>query len=232
MSDALPARVETVLLDAGGVLLDLEYPYLRRLVQARGVEVSLEALAEAEARARNEINRQIQVTGEKASEFWRDYFQLILGRVGVPVEQRERMIDSLWEAHQRFGLWTAATEHGPSTVAELKRRGFRLGVVSNAEGRVAVDLDGAGYEGMFETVVDSHVVGVEKPDPGIFDIALKRMEAVPETTVFLGDVPSVDVIGARAAGVTPILLDPHDLYGDEEVTRLRCIRELPDCLPS
>jgi FMN phosphatase YigB (HAD superfamily) len=56
---------------------------------------------------------------------------------------------------------------------------------------------------------------------------MERMSVAPETAVFLGDVPSVDVAGARAAGLTPILLDRHDLYASIDVPRLRSIAELP-----
>jgi putative hydrolase of the HAD superfamily len=225
----LPDRVETVLLDAGGVLLDLDYAYLRRLVESRQVEVDEQQLARLEALARLEIHRQVS-EGGRVSDAWRDYFHIILNRVGLPPETRGAIIDALWEAHQRVGLWTVPIEGGPDTVAELKRHGYRLGVVSNAEGRVEQDLESAGYRGLLETVVDSHVVGVEKPSPEIFDIALRRLDARPESTVFVGDVPAVDVEGARAAGLTPILIDRHDVYPDSDVLRLTSIRELPSCL--
>jgi putative hydrolase of the HAD superfamily len=224
-----PKEIETVLLDAGGVLLDLDYAYLRRLIEARHCEVSVEELARLEAVARMEIHRHV-ANGGRVSEAWRDYFHLILSRVGMPATEQAAIIDALWEAHQRFGLWTVAIPGGPETVADLKRRGFKLGVVSNAEGRVEQDLDAAGYAGLLETVVDSHVVGVEKPDPEIFRIALERMDSPAESAVFLGDVPSVDIVGARAAGIAPILLDRHDLYGDLEERRVRSIRELPAML--
>jgi putative hydrolase of the HAD superfamily len=224
-----PEKIETVLLDAGGVLLDLDYAYLRRLIEAGHREVSVEELARLEAVARMEIHRHV-ADGGRVSEAWRDYFHIILSRVGVPGEEQSSIIDALWEAHQRFGLWTVAIPGGPETVADLKRRGFRLGVVSNAEGRVEQDLDAAGYAGLLETVVDSHIVGVEKPDPEIFRIALERMDASAESAVFLGDVPSVDIVGARAAGVMPILLDRHDLYGDLTERRIRSIRDLPALL--
>ena len=83
---------------------------------------------------------------------------------------------------------------------------------------------------MFETVVDSHVVGVEKPDPAIFGIALSRMKAEPGSTVYLGDVPSVDILGARAAGLTAVLLDRHGLYPDADAPRLTSIAEFPGWL--
>src|SRR5262249_51318149 len=101
------------------------------------------------------------------------------------------------------------------------------GVVSNAEGRVERDLDGAGFAGLFDTVVDSHLVGVEKPDPRIFHIAIERMNADAARAIFLGDVPAVDIVGAKAAGLTPVLLDRHELYRGVEAPRLRSIAELP-----
>lgn len=222
-------RIETVLLDAGGVLLDLDYAFLKRLLAARRVMTNVESLSESESIARTTIDRRVR-EGGRTSEAWRDYFRILLTRVGAPPERAEEIIDALAEAHQRVGLWTVAIEGAVETVRTLKAAGYRLGVVSNAEGRVERDLDSAGFAGLFETVVDSHVVGVEKPDPRIFHIAMERMSVVSETAVFLGDVPSVDVAGARAAGLTALLLDRHDLYADADAPRLRSIRDLPERL--
>jgi len=228
-----PERVETVLLDAGGVLLDLDFKYVRRLIEPR-LDPAVAAIDETElgrleAKARQEVQRQVQAGG-RMRDAWRDYFHIILGGVHVPVAEQASIIDSLWEAHRRFGLWTVAIEGAPEAVAELRRRGLELGVVSNAEGRVAQDLDSAGYEGMFTTVVDSHVVGVEKPDPRIFEIALERLGAKAETTIYLGDVPAIDVDGANSAGITPVLVDLHGLYPSVDVRRIDSIRELPALL--
>jgi putative hydrolase of the HAD superfamily len=73
---------------------------------------------------------------------------------------------------------------------------------------------------------------VEKPDPRIFHLALERMQTSAETAVYIGDVPSVDIAGARAAGVAPVLLDRHDLYADVDERRLSSIRGLPALLGS
>lgn len=224
-----PASVDTVLLDAGGVLLDLDYAYLRRLLEAREIDVEVEALSEAEAFARTEIERRVR-GGGRTIDAWRDYFRIILGRAGLPAGQHDTVIDSLWEAHQRVGLWTVAIPGGPDAVRSLKGAGYRLAVVSNAEGQVERDLASAGYEGLLETVVDSHVVGVEKPDPAIFGLALERLGMPADTAVYVGDVPSVDVVGARAAGLFPILLDRHDLYRDADAPRLSAIADLPGWL--
>jgi putative hydrolase of the HAD superfamily len=218
--------IDTVLLDAGGVLLDLDFRYLRKLLRSRGHDVDEPALARAEGRARTEMDRRVR-EGGRGSEAWRDYFRALLAGVRAPVDLHEPVIDVLWEAHDRVGLWNSPVEGSPSVVRELKRRNLRLGVVSNAEGRVERDLCSAGYDGLFETVVDSHLVGVEKPDPEIFRIALERMGARPETCVFVGDVPAIDVAGARAAGIAPILLDRFDLYPGTDAPRLRFLAQLP-----
>lgn len=224
-------RVDAVLFDAGGVLLDLDYAFLKRLLDARHVSTTVEALSESESIARTTIDRRVRAGG-RTSEAWRDYFRILLTRVGTPPEGTEAIIDTLAEAHERVGLWTVAIEGAVGTVLALKDAGHRLGVVSNAEGRVERDLHGAGFAGLFETVVDSHLVGVEKPDPEIFRIALERMNVTPEMSIFIGDVPAVDVAGARAAGLTAVLLDRHDLYSEFEAPRLRSIAELPAWISS
>ena len=225
------ARVRTVLLDAGGVLLDLDYRFLTRLLAARGCEADVETLRESEAHARTSIERRVR-EGGRSSEAWRDYFRFLLSRVGADPGWTEEVIDVLWDAHHRFGLWTVAIEGAVEAVRAVREAGYRVGVVSNAEGRVEQDLKAAGFDGLLETVVDSHVVGVEKPDPRIFAIALERLAAEPSSTVFVGDVPAVDVEGARAAGISPILLDRHDLYPDAAAPRLRALEELPGFLAS
>lgn len=223
--------IATVLLDAGGVLLDLDYAFVRRLLAARGCDTDERTLSEVEARARTAIDQRVR-DGGRSSEAWRDYFRIILARVGAAPEWAEELIDTLWEAHHRVGLWTVPIEGSVEAVRTLKGLGYKIGVVSNAEGRVEEDLRGAGYDGLLDVVVDSHVVGVEKPDPRIFAIALERLGADRAGAVFLGDVPSVDVVGATAAGIAPILLDRHDLYPDASAPRLRSITELPDYLRS
>jgi putative hydrolase of the HAD superfamily len=116
-------------------------------------------------------------------------------------------------------------------LARLARSGRRLAVVSNAEGQVEQDLIAAGLGQYLETVVDSHRVGVSKPDPRIFAICLARLGAIADQCVYVGDVPAFDVVGAQAAGIAPILLDPHGLHDAlHDVVRIRSLAELPGLL--
>lgn len=222
--------IRTVLFDAGGVLLDVDYARLQEHAAKAGAETTIEALSSAEAQARTEVHRRV-TEGESVAGMWREYFHYIFDRVDVPKHLQSEIIDELWATHQAVGLWTHPIDGSIDAVRELKARGYRLGVVSNAEGRVEHDLGRAGYEGLFETVVDSHVVGVAKPDPRIFAIALERMEAEAASTLFIGDVPAVDVAGAEAAGCLPVLLDRHDLYPDAAALRLSSVAGLLELLP-
>jgi putative hydrolase of the HAD superfamily len=220
-----------VLLDAGGVLLDLDYAYLRRLLEARRQATREEVLARAEAIARTAVDRHVR-DGGSSGEAWRDYFRILLGHAGIPQALHEELIDALWEAHERVGLWTVPVRGALAVVSRLRGAGYRIGVVSNAQGRVERDLESAGFAGLLDAVVDSHLVGVEKPDPRIFGIALERLGADASTAVFVGDVPAIDVSGARAAGIAPLLLDRHDLYAGSDAPRIFRLEELPAWLES
>jgi FMN phosphatase YigB (HAD superfamily) len=78
----------------------------------------------------------------------------------------------------------------------------------------------AGLHALLDEIVDSHLVGFEKPDPRIFAHALERSGAQPETTLHVGDLYAADVVGARAAGVHALLLDPHDDWPPVDCARL------------
>src|SRR5262245_52239699 len=87
-------RATTVLFDAGGVLLDLDYAFLKRLLEARQVVTTVSDLATSESLARAAIDRRVR-EGGRVSEAWRDYFRIILTRVGAPPERTEAIIDTL-----------------------------------------------------------------------------------------------------------------------------------------
>ncbi len=121
-------------------------------------------------------------------------------------------------------LWSHVNEGAPELLAELSRRGVPIGIVSNATGFVAEVLMGLGVcqvgpgDGVeVEVIVDSAVVGVEKPDPRIFGFALDVVGSAPERTLYVGDTVRNDVLGARAAGIHPAQLDPYDLHAGGEL---------------
>ena len=225
--------------DAGGTILDLEYGYLREVWRAvcdgaSPVESlpSDEAFAGAEREARQWYLGWVR-EGRVPLDAWRGYYGRIYAGVGAPDAERERLVSALWERNVTKGMWHRAAPGAAELLGRLKARGFRLAVISNAEGRIAADLGEAGLARFFETIVDSHVEGVSKPDPRLFRIALDRMGARPEESLYVGDIYWIDVVGARAAGLSPILIDrwrlqPHltDCPRVEDYTGLEAA--LPD----
>ena len=81
-------------------------------------------------------------------------------------------------------------------------------------------MEDAGLRGHFAHVIDSAIVGAEKPDPRIFEHALEAAGASAERTLHVGDLYSVDVVGARAAGVHAVLLDPFGDWGEVDCARV------------
>ena len=103
-------------------------------------------------------------------------------------------------------------------------------VVSNANGALHRAFDRLGLTGEFDVIFDSHLEGVEKPDPRFFQIALERSGARAASTMHVGDLYHVDVAGARAAGITPALLDAANLYPECDCLRVRSLAALVEAL--
>ena len=107
-------------------------------------------------------------------------------------------------------LWRSVMPRVPEALARLQQRGLSLVVVSNSDGTVERSLEAAGLRPYFSAVIDSALVGFEKPDPRIFTCALERCGAAPDRTLHIGDLYHADVGGARGAGIHAVLLDPFD----------------------
>jgi putative hydrolase of the HAD superfamily len=114
----------------------------------------------------------------------------------------------------------------PTVLAQLRARGLTLGVISNSDGRVNAILQGCGVGQFFDLVIDSHEVGVEKPDPRIFDLALRRLNCQPRHALYVGDIYGIDVVGSERAGLQAALLDTLGLYEGVQCRKIRHLREL------
>ena len=91
---------------------------------------------------------------------------------------------------------------------------------------MAGDTERLGLAKFFDVIIDSQVVGVEKPNPKIFQLALEALNAPPEETLYAGDIYSIDMLGARAAGIAGKLIDQHDMYHWIDHPKIRHVGEL------
>jgi putative hydrolase of the HAD superfamily len=222
------AKPSTLLFDAGNTLVWLDHPFLVELLGEHGVRTTPRALLEAEHGAKLHLDRLVR-EGRGGDDRARAgaFFARVFEGVGVPPEHLPALADRLRSRHRERNLWCRVAEGTPATLAALREAGHRLGVVSNADGRVEALLESLGLRAYFDVVVDSGTVGVEKPDPRIFALALERMGAAPEDAVYVGDIYEIDVIGARAAGMRALLLDPLGRFGDLDCETLSSLDELP-----
>jgi putative hydrolase of the HAD superfamily len=226
-------RIQTVFLDAGGVLVNPNWSRVSDALGRHGVGVSSARLADAEPRAKKRLDNgdTIQATTDQ-QRGW-TYFNLVLTEAGVALgDATAAALDELHTYHQTYNLWETVPDEVLPSLAALRAAGLRLVVLSNANGTLHRAFDRLGLTASFDVIFDSFHEGVEKPDPRFFHIALERSGAQAATTMHVGDLYHVDVAGARAAGLTPALLDVADLYPDCDCLRVRSLTELVHALTS
>jgi putative hydrolase of the HAD superfamily len=221
------AEITTVLFDVGGTLLHVDYFFLRQELLQVGTRVTTRAIRRAEYAARAEIDRlALTPTQETDETRRRPYFAVLLDQLAVDTDTAAQVIERLNAAHAQDNLWRLMFPSTPQVLAELRARGLTLGVISNADGRVTSLLQAQGIEQFFAVVIDSHHVGVEKPDPRIFQLALEQVKVQPEQAVFIGDIYAIDVIGAERVGMRPLLLDTLGCYQGVRCEKIRHLRDL------
>jgi putative hydrolase of the HAD superfamily len=225
-----PANLEAVLFDAGGTLVRIDYAFIARAAAGLGVAVSEHALLRGEAAARRAVDALAdapgRLEGTDASRI-AGYFENLLRAAGLPEPAVAPVIRAMEAGHAESNLWRVPLEGAFETLRGLRARGVCTAVVSNGDGRIRAKLASLGLAEHVEFVIDSHDEGVEKPDPEIFRRALARLGVAPERAAYIGDIYSIDAVGARAAGIQPILIDPTGVY---DAIDCRTIAGLPELL--
>jgi putative hydrolase of the HAD superfamily len=220
-------RIETVFLDAGGVLVFPNWIRISETMRRHGVVVEPEALAAAEPHAKRHLDhtRTIRATNDEKRGWL--YFNLILERAGItPSAATTAALEELHVYHQASNLWEYVPPDVLPSLRAIRAMGLKMAVVSNANGTICAAADRLGISELVACVLDSHTEGVEKPDARLFEIALERSGANRHTTIHVGDIYEVDVVGARAAGIRPVLLDAAGLYPDADCARVSSLPAL------
>jgi len=227
-----------VLLDAGGVFV-LPDPerILGAFVRAE-CTVSREVLADAHYRAAVRFGTHLDVEANW-SEAWLDYLRTYVAECGVPPEWRDEAHVHIDSEFADAALWVEPVPGSREGLEALADTGVRLGIVSNADGMMAQRLAqlelcqvGPGIGVEIECVVDSGNVGVMKPDPRIFEAAVDLLGLRAEQVWYVGDMPAIDVVGARRAGIRPFLMDPLGLHLDADYGRVPSLAALADVITS
>jgi putative hydrolase of the HAD superfamily len=222
-------RFDAVLFDAGGVLWDLrpsvEDVFAEALSEA-GVRTERARLGEAMRKADRLLDDDLaKLDGTDESHFWRRYDGLVLDDLGVHQDAdtfAAGLSSELRGVFMKTESWVPYPDAIPALEA-VRGMGLKTGMVSNASELARRVLKNLDMERFFDVIVISEEVGVRKPDPRIFRIALNRVDTEPSRTMFLGDKPATDLAGATRAGITGVLVDRHGTFPDSGFTRIETL---------
>jgi putative hydrolase of the HAD superfamily len=151
---------------------------------------------------------------DRSEGVWREYLLGFCRGYDVPPENLEPTVNALQQTLERIP-WSVVDEQSRRGLRALSEHGYRLAIVSNSDGTIERQLrffeicqTGEGGGVCVDAVIDSHILGLAKPDPAIFHHVLGLLGADAARAAHIGDSVHADVGGARAAGVRPVHFDP------------------------
>ena len=226
--DSALQSTRALLFDAGNTLLRMNYPAIALHLRGRGHAAEVEAIEEAELHARVRLDadlaRGVSTEGRAAQD---GYLAYLLEGLGITDPDEVEAAAAFRRSYNApAGLFDRAVPEAQAILQRVKAAGLTVGVVSNSNGNAHALLEQAGLSDDLDFVIDSGVVGVEKPDPRIFELALRQAGVAAREAAYVGDLYSVDVVGSRAAGLHPILLDPRGYWGPRDCALARDLAEV------
>ncbi|MDY7079817.1 MAG: HAD-IA family hydrolase [Chloroflexota bacterium] len=232
------SQIRVILLDVNGTLLGYEDPlgFEKRFARAcadLGNPVSVEQVIQVFSDLQRAwAGRKIQgfrraSSGEQYRQTMTWGYQLMLEALGIEGNLWQKA-DALYE---RFIVWEGFMplfSDVKDTLKHLRARDMRLGVLSNFPTHLEETLRQHGIHGYFDFFVVSSLVGLEKPDPAIFELAIERAGVPKEEILYVGDQVDDDICGAQAVGLPAILIDRHNRWPEANCGRIRSLSELAE----
>jgi HAD superfamily hydrolase (TIGR01549 family) len=213
--------LKTVFFDVGNTLLFPDRSRILASLYERNRVPTLEHWQAVERACKRKFDA-FENDGRRDHGFWYMFYDQLLQELGI---KDKTVHDALVEATRISANWG---EMRPGTRDVLLRLGQRysLGVISNADGKIVEVLTHCGIHDCFASITDSGVIGCEKPHPLIFESAMRAMKASLEESLYVGDVYSVDYLGATRAGMQAILFDVCGAYRGTELPRVESLEQL------
>jgi FMN phosphatase YigB (HAD superfamily) len=221
------ARFDAVLFDAGGVLVLPDPTVIAPLLAYYGGDPSIDAHRRAHyagMKAKSDVGA--------AETSWGPYNDAYVRAIGVYEADLVEAAD-VFDGARHSPLWRWPIQDSVDALAAMAEALVPMGVVSNASGQIegmlvrGICQVGPGDHVEMRCIVDSHVVGVAKPDPAIFDHALPHFAEFERSRIaYVGDSVTMDIASASAAGLHPILLDPFDDHVGADFERIRAVSDL------
>jgi FMN phosphatase YigB (HAD superfamily) len=220
------SKPQFIFFDVGNTLLFPNRSRIHAPLTDRGFVPEPEHLRDLECRTKNRFDGMMTTNGSTDHSFWWMFYSQLLSEIGV---EDNDLRDQLVASIRNSANWDIIR---PGTAEQLGAIGekYQIGVISNADGKIEDVLRRCDIASCFRTITDSGLAGFEKPHPEIFRQALKSMNATPEESLYVGDVYSVDYLGATGAGMEAILMDVPAAYKNKGVRRVESLEELQNLL--
>ena len=214
------AKRRFIFFDVGNTLL---FPNRARMLAPLGVDrhPSLAQWHALERRTKLEFDAGM-MGGQIDHSFWWTFHTYLLQDLNA---LDDSVRNALVENTQDSANWDQIL---PKTRDALERirQDYGIAVISNADGNIDAVLRRCGIWDCFASITDSGIVGHEKPHPAIFEAALRAMKADPAESLYVGDVYSVDYVGAKRAGMQAVLFDVAGAYRDRDLPRVESLPQL------
>lgn len=219
-----------IFFDVGNTLL---FPNRARMLAPLPVEKhpALNEWQALERRTKHQFDSALG-KGKVDFGFWRIFYVGLLEGFGEQALYRpDGLLDKLVENTRQSANWDQILP-GTRDALDRIRRDYAIAVISNADGKIEAVLQRCGIADCFTSITDSGIVGHEKPHTAIFEAALRAMKADPAESLYVGDVYSVDYVGAKNAGMDAVLMDVAGAYRERGLPRVESLAELEGWLRS
>ncbi len=220
-------ELDLITFDAGGTLFDMQPSrddIFVEMLTDRLKGLDRESIISTLHDADRLFDREFAVqNGKNEDLFWMRYDEYVFRTLGIPGDGAalHKDLDAIFDMLiPKVESWVEFPETR-RVLEGLRRRDFKMGVISNATDLTKRVLDNLGLTKYFDFVIVSEEVGFRKPSAEIFRIAARKGHAAPNRTLHVGDKYSIDVVGATGAGMNAVLVDRSAVYEHVDCIRAR-----------
>ena len=220
-------KFDTIFFDIENTLFFYNYEFLGGLLAERfDLNTNPVHLEETHKRTQMELVSEGVILKDH-DEIWSWTYTRWLTHMGYDEATAKRVMDAIRNHPFNHLFWTRMEEGVPEMLTWFRERGFKLGVISNAEGQIEKLVKHVQLDSKFDVIVDSGRLGITKPDEGIFRYALERIGSEPDCSVHVGDQYTIDIVGARNVGITPVLVERSYNEDDRDCITVARVSDLP-----
>lgn len=218
--------IDVVFFDVGNTLLFPDHEKTLAPLWNRSIRPTEAQLFAAERVARQEMDLIISHTHKVDLQYWETYYAHLLRTLNVTDISLRLELVSLARTSSNWSRMR------PGTIEALEsmKQKYRLAVISNSDGHMDKRLTSVGLGKYFERVIDSGNVGYEKPAPQIFQAALESMSVPSDRAIYLGDIYSIDYLGAQKVGMRAMLMDIAGVYATRNEPRIESLDQMSEAI--